>query len=339
MSHHEQPVFGLGLSGFAPGEKKELESRLASRAGRPRWRFGAFAEADAWWINGARVRLMPDGMLRIAPGLPNEKALRLDLAAVDRPVAFATPLALAEPGSHRQFDPRSPLSIEQTLLQFDAWLRQARAQFVLGARIVEAGEQFDGGVYHVSHENRLLAVIDFEQRRAAFMPRAHPVALWEARWSRRPTGAHDLPESFAPTTPAELAWMYARHSERNLLPSRYRHRTIHYRRVPRVPLRMLRDSQLQILNELATGGLTLDELEVRTAWPRQRLERDLACLYFANAITTAQRNPDSIGRLAADDPVLRVVPHQRQDAGLTTPVMLELGADTVPVLARRPQAG
>jgi hypothetical protein len=336
----EQPVFGLGILGFGPEERNSLESALGACPARPGWRICAFAEADAWCVNGARVRVMPDGNLRVAAGLPTEKALRLDLQDVDRPIAFATPLpADFEPQWH--FNLGSPASIEAVLLQFDKWLWQARAQFVLGARIVKAAERGLSGVYHVSHEARLLAVLDFEQGRAAFLPRAHPVALAESRWIRRPSGAHDLPEHFVRSTPAELVWTYARHTERDMLPARYRQRTIYYRRVPRVPLRMLRDSQLLILGELSSsGGVSLDELERRTALPRARLERDVACLYYANAITTEQRNAavagqgfkgaPSTGSMSELDPALlwdESFPPPVA-AAPTTPVMLGRRADT-----------
>lgn len=291
----EQPVFGLGMSGFGPVERKLLESSLGPRSARPGWRSCTFQEADAWWINGANVRLMPDGNLRVAAGLPSEKALRLDLPEIDRPIAFAAPLAPADFEPHWQFQPLSPASIEAVLLHFDAWLWRQRAQFVLGARIVEAIEQLRGGVYHVSLEGRLLAIVDFEQDRAAFLPRTHPESLWPARWDRRPISAHDQPESFVSTTLADLAFTYVHHTERDMLPARYRQRCIYFRRMPRVPLRRLRESQLRILCELSAHAATLDELGRRTGLARARLERDVACLYYANAITTQQHRAAPAG--------------------------------------------
>jgi hypothetical protein len=342
MASPEQPVFGLGMSGFAPDERQALESALPVRESMPGWRVCAFAEADAWWISGARTRVMPDGNLRVAAGLPTEKALRLDLSAIDRPIAFAVPLP-ADFEPHWQFNPASPSSIEAVLLQFDAWLWQARAQFVLGGCIMEAEDRLAGNVFHVSHGSRLLAVIDFQQGKAAYQPRLHPVALSEARWERRPGSANDLPGKFVQTTPAELVWTYVRHTTRDVLPTRYRHRTIYYRRVPRVPLRLLRDSQLLILYELSERGSTLDDLERRTALPRPRLEHDVASLYYANAITTDQRRaavpghgfkgvapvpsspPGSDSAPSWDE---TVAPSTPTAAGATTPVMLGPREDT-----------
>ncbi|AMO23706.1 hypothetical protein GCM10027034_36880 [Ramlibacter solisilvae] len=272
-----------------------LEACLVPRDAKPDWNICSFTEADAWWINGANVRALPDGNLRVAPGVPTEKALRLDLAEVDRPIAFATPLAPDfEP--HWRFNPLSPASIEGALLQFETWLGQRRAQFVLGAVIAGNIDRMRGGVYHVNLQGRLLAVIDLNQGKAAFFPKVHPETLWEADWNRRPAAAHALPENFVQTTPAELAWTYAQHTGRNVIPAKYRQLTIYYRRVPRVPLRLLRDSQLLILCELSAHPADLDELERRTALPRLRLERDLACLYYAGAVTTQRRNAAAPGQ-------------------------------------------
>ena len=286
---HEQPVFGVGIFGFTPAERKLLESHLGARGDRPDWRICAFSEADAWWINGENVRVLADGNLRVAAGMPSEKALRLDLPAIDRPIAFATPLA-ADFDPQLKFDPHSTASVEGLLLQFDIWLWQPRAQFALGAHVVKAIEQLRAGIFHVSHEGRLLAVVDLMQGNAAVRPRAHPEALWQAKWDRRPIGAQHAPESFVRTSLAELAWTYVQRTERDMLPARYRQGTIYYRRVPRVPLRMLRDSQLLILVELSASSATLDELERRTRLPRPRIESDLACLYYAGAITSKRSN-------------------------------------------------
>ncbi|GAB2594640.1 hypothetical protein GCM10027034_29900 [Ramlibacter solisilvae] len=330
-------MFGLGMFGFSPLDRRMLEACLIPRDARPGWNVCAFAEADAWWINGANVRVLPDGNLRVAAGVPTEKALRLDLAEVDRPIAVATPLSPDfEP--HWRFDPLSPPSIEAVLLQFETWLWQARAQFVLGAMIAENIDQMRGAVYHVSHQGHLLAVVDLSQNKAAFLPRVHPETLWEASWQRRPPAANALPASFVNTTPAVLAWTYARHTGRSLIPARYQQLTLYYRGAPRVPLRLLRDSHLLILSELSAGPASLDELERRTTLPRLRLENDLACLYYAGAITSRQRNAGNPGQDFKRETAIAQVSEfdaealwgttkpPPQDVISTAPVMLDPGA-------------
>lgn len=284
----EQPVLWLGLAGFPPDQRDSLEAALDRPPGLPSWRSCALGEADAWWVNGAKVKLMPDGNLKVAAGLPTEHSLRLDLNEVDRPVAFATPLP---PGGFEPrcvFDPISEPSIHAVLLKFEGWLRPLRAQFVLGSQIIERGERLRHGIYHVSRGGNLLAVLDFRAGRAAISPTVHPVDLWDAKWDKRPVGAGDLPESFSPITPAQLAWTYVRRTDRDMLPARYRTEVIYYRHVPQVPLRWLRDSQLLVLRELLEEPSTLADLRQLTGLSAGHIEHDLSCLYYAGAVTTTR---------------------------------------------------
>lgn len=284
----EQPALWLGMAGFSPKERAVLEDSLARSGAVPQWRAGAFTDADAWWVNGARVRPMPDGNLKVAPGLPTERTLSLDLGEVDRPVAFALPLAGDDFEPRCTFDPVSQPSIDALLAQFDHWLWLVRAQFVLGAQLVHHAAGLRRGVYHVAHAGKLLAVLDLLKGNCAIAPGAPSAHLWQAEWHKRPASALDLPESFTRCTPAQLVWTYVRRSGRDLLPDRYRTRTIHYRHVPGVPLRWLRDSQLLLLRELSAQPGTLDALRQRTGLPLATIEHDLSCLYHAYAITTTR---------------------------------------------------
>ncbi len=329
----EQPILWLGMSGFAPQQRATLEASLARPAGLPRWRTCAFVDADAWWVNGAKVRLLPDGNLKVAAGLPTERALHLDLSEVDRPVAFASPLASSDFEPRCTFDPASEPSMHAVLLQFESWLWLIRAQFVLGAQIIRSGARLRRGIFHVSRGGRLLAVLDFQRAKAAVAPHAHPVDLWEAQWDKRPTGARDLPESFVHLTPAKLAWAYVRRTDRKLLPERYREQTIYYRHVPAVPLRWLRDSQLMLLRELCGEPGTLASLRQSTGLPLDQMEHDLACLYYAGAITTTQAKAaapmagwrDSQPYSSGPDleSLLSQGSHPASQADLTAPALLE----------------
>jgi hypothetical protein len=285
----EQPILWLGMSGFSPPQRAALESSLARPSGFPRWRVCAFGDADAWWVNGTNVRVMPGGNLKVAAGLPSERALNLDLSEVDRPVAFAAPLASADFEPRCSFDPTSGPGIQAVLLQFESWLRLVRGQFVLGKQIIErGGEQLRHGVYHVSHGGNLLAVLDFYEGKVALSPSAHPVDLWEAQWHKRPIGARDMPHTFVRFTPAELAWTYLRRTDRDMLPPRYRQTKIYYRGAPRVPVKWLHDSQLLLLRELVAQPGTVDAFRQRTGLSTSLVEHDLAFLYYAGAITTTR---------------------------------------------------
>jgi len=330
----EQPILWVGMSGFSTHQRAALEAALVRGDGVPRWRTCAFGDADAWWVNGAKARLMPGGNLRVAAGLPTEQVLNLDPSAVDRPVAFALPLAANDFEPRCTFDPTSVASRHGALLQFEQWLWLARAQFVLGAQVIHRGAALHKGIFHLSHGGRLLAVLDFLHGKGAIAPLVTASDLWQAQWLRRPVGGHDLPPKFAQTTPAQLAWAYVRRSDRDLLPPRYRTEKIFYRHVPGVPMRWLRDSQLMLLRELSAEPGTVHALRQRTGLPVARIEHDLACLYYANAITTTHSKaavPAGAprGALPSSGPVLNSLlrddahAHARPRHDLTAPALLE----------------
>ena len=326
------------MSGFAPQQRPVLEASLARSPGSPSWRTCAFSDADAWWINGRNVRVMPSGNLKVAAGLPTERALNLNLSEVDRPVAFALPLASSDIEPRCTFDPASEASMHGVLAQFEGWLRLLRAEFVLGAQLIERGPSLRQGVYHVSHNGSLLAVLDFHQGQGAISPAAHPVDLWEARWDKRPVGARDMPPGFVAVTPAQLAWAYVRRTDRDLLPPRYRTETIYYHHVPRVPVRWLHDSQLMLLRELSLEPGTFDSLRQRTGFTVKHLVHDLTCLYYATAITTtrskgakasvARRDSHPASAGPGLDSLLNNDGHSYPQGDLTAPALLERRSGT-----------
>jgi hypothetical protein len=330
----EQPILWLGMSGFSPEQRSTLEAALDRPGAVPRWRACAFGDADAWWVNGSKTQIAADGNLRVTAGLPTERALKLDLAVVDRPVAFSTPLACEDFEPACTFDPQSAPTVHAALLQFESWLWLTRAEFVLGALIIRRGSDARRGVWQVSHGDRLLAVLDFQQQRAAIMPRAHPVDLWDAIWQSRPLGAHDFPETFVQATPAQLAWAYVRRTDRDMLPERYRTDTIYYRRVPGVPMRWLRDSQLLLLRELSAQPSTLALLRQLTGMSEAQVCHDLTCLYYAGAITTTRAKAAVTSAAHADvsqphtsgpelESLLRHDSHPSFQGDMTAPALLE----------------
>jgi hypothetical protein len=289
----EQPILWLGMAGFRQEERAVMARAFERPSGHPQWRACPFGEADAWWVSGERTQVGSDGHLRVAAGLPNERALKLDLAEVDRPVAFSLPLASADFEPACTFKPEAEASMLAVLLQFESWLWFVRAEFVLGALLVRRPREQRRGIWQVSRGGRLLAILDFEQGHVGVLPRVHPVDLWEAQWDHRPPSARDIPPAFARTTPAQLAWAYVRRSDWDLLPARYRTDTIYYRQAPAVPMRWLRDSQLLLMRELSAEPATLSTLRQLTGMPVSQIERDLTCLYYAGAITTTRASAGS----------------------------------------------
>jgi hypothetical protein len=324
----EQPVLWLGMAGFPPAQRKALEAAIGRAKGLCEWRICSFGDADGWWVNGAKCTVSADNRLKVAPGLPTEHTLRLELKEINRPLAFAEPLAPDNLEALCVFEPASDQSIHAALGQFEKWLLPVRTRFALGALLLQRDSEDRQGIYHLTHRGSLLAVLDFGLGMAAVSPRAHPPDLWESNWERRPSSAGQTPAGFASCTITQLAWGYVRRTDRDMLPERYRTEMIYYRHVPRVPMRWLRDSQLLLLRELSAEPGTLETLRDRTALPIDQVAHDLACLYYAGSVTTtpetAGSGGDSInsyGLWPASQSPAEQPPRPRHD--LTAPALLE----------------
>jgi hypothetical protein len=287
VSTLEQPTLGLGMVGFSPEQRTTFASLIAHpRPGLPSWRLVSFWDADAWWVNGSRVSVLPDGNLRVTAGRPQERTLTLRLEEVHRPVAFSTPLGSSDFEAVCTFDPGSESAIHRVLLQFDRWLQPMLFKAALGALIIERGTTLRGSIYHVTRQATLLAVLDFRHGHAAVLPTASPLDLIGAHWDRRPPGAHDLPESFA--LARRRNWCGPMHAtpRATCCPRATARRLIYYRHEPRVPMGWLRDSTLRVLSTLFTAPGDFRGLHERTEVPERALAEDLACLYYAGAVTT-----------------------------------------------------
>jgi len=289
----EQPVLWLGLAGFTPEQGKHLDGLLAQLPkGLATWQNGVFAEADAWLVSGEKSRLLSAKTLKILAGRPTERALQLNLSEIDRPIAFSLPLASSELDPMYTFDPRSGASLNKLLQQMEVHLRALCCQFVLGGQLIARESQLLPGIYQISHKGELLAVMDFHEWRIGISPSADPLDFELARWDRRPLAARAIPGHFLPNSLAQLRWIYAQRTKREVLPPRYRSKPVYFRRAPDVPLRWLRDSQLVLLRELSRAAGTFDVLQQRTGLSEAQLARDLASLYFAGSVTTT---PDKAG--------------------------------------------
>jgi hypothetical protein len=283
----EQPVLCLGLGGFSRAQRERVTALLDRLPqGSPTWRVGPFAEADAWLVSGEKSRLLHAGTVKILAGQPTERAMQLNLSEVDRPIAFSMPLASSDFEPACTFSLDSDTDVHQVLQQFEGWLRPLRCQFVLGGQLIERESQLQPGIYHVSHKGVLLAVMDFYEWRIGIAPGVDPVDFELARWEGRPRSGSDMPAHFQPSSLAQLRWVYAQRTARDVLPPRYRTRPVYFRRAPGVPMRWLKDSQLVLLRELSVQAADFDALRRRTGLAPAQLGRDLASLYFAGSVTT-----------------------------------------------------
>jgi hypothetical protein len=281
----ELPVLRLGLAGFAAQQVAELDAMLRRSApGRHVWQIGHFADADAWWLNGARTQKMADSTIRILPAIPTERSLQIDMGQVDRPVGFSLPMSFSPSQASYTFEPDAIPSINAILEKFEGWLQPVAAQFSLAAKIIEQESVLGAGMYHVILNSRLLAVVDMKGDIGVF-PSAGPADFDDAMWVRQPEKT-DIPDSFFRTTLSELMWQYAVRTTRDVLPRRYRTGMMYFRRPPRLPARLLSDAHMLLMRELSGAAGTFDELQHRTGMAAHVMAKALAALYLVGTITS-----------------------------------------------------
>lgn len=288
----ERPILWLGLAGFDSNERNQIDQAAQRHRGPVQWRLSAFQDADAWLVKGTKVTTADAGTIRVAPGMPTERSIKLGLQDVNRPISFSTPLPeCIEPLS--SFDLGAIETLGKTLNHVAIWLRPRRVQFELGRLILSRGSGLRHRVFHLLGDGRLLAVANFRTGRVGLAPDVEPRQIASAEWVSRPPAGGDLPTAFVQTTVSQLSWTYVRHSEENVLPTRYLGSPIYYRGAPKVPVQWISDSQLTLLRELHSEPATLMDLRVRTGMSLEQVRLDLACLFVACAITSS---PAKAGR-------------------------------------------
>jgi hypothetical protein len=296
----ELPLLRIGVAGFSL-EQQEALGRLLMTAspGGLHWEFSKFGDADALWLNGGRTQILSSTTLRVASGVPSGRSVQINLPDVDKPVVFARPLPRnLQP--ELVFDLDDPRSVGAVLGRLEAWLRPLIAQFCLASQVLEQEGALGSGVYHVSDgAGRLIAEVDLRGE-AAVLNAAAPVDFENAMWTAQPRGMV-LPETFSRTSLSMLMWQYALRTARDVLPPRYRTARLYFRRPPRLPQRVLRDSHLLLLRELALAPGTFAELQQRTGLVGAPLAHDLAALYLVGAITSNIKRASQASLRRADD--------------------------------------
>jgi hypothetical protein len=292
-----RPTLILGLIGFAREAAAAVKGVLATRdAPAVQWRIGELGEADAWWASGARVQLLGDGSLRIGPGEPGARSVRLSLAQVQRPVAFSEPVASREFEPTYTFRVDQPASMAAMLSTMESqWLAPTAARLWIAARLVEAEGALSQRIYHVVGGGRLLAVID-RTGDIGLMPGVKVEHLDRGQWLARPSSAAFIPANFQLTTISEVLWSFALRAQDDLLPAHYRSKPLYFRRPPKLDQRLLGDEHLLVMRELFLSPARFAELQQRTGLNAERLARALAALYLTGSITAnRQRVPREPG--------------------------------------------
>jgi hypothetical protein len=282
----ELPVLRLGLAGFSREEEAQLCVELAWRATEKQmvWQVGSLRDADAWCVNGSRLRRLGDGTWRIVPAHPTEHPVRINPDQVDWPVAFSMPAGPPDFDPAYRFELDSSESIQALLEQLEGWLRPVMIQFSLASHIIHENVDLNAGVYHVTVHGKLYAVVS-RRNGIGVWPIANPVHLAQAVWNRRPEAADAVPTSFVGAPLAEAMWQYATRTTRDCLPAHYRRKRLFLLRPPPLPAGLLSDRCLLLVRELSRSPGTFGELIQRTGTPGADLARQIAALYVVGSVT------------------------------------------------------
>jgi hypothetical protein len=286
----EVPVLRLGLAGYSEAQQRVASAAAAAAGdGRACWQVGAFAEADAWWLEGSRTLLQANQHLRVQPAVPSGRSVQLALSDVDRPVAFSLPIAAAGFQPAVTFELAERDAAVRVLHQFTDWLQVMVSQFALASSVVDKQPDLASGSWEVLRGSDLLAVVDLKLG-AGVMPGATPGDFAAASWCIRSHGAVAIPSSYPRASVSQVMWQYAQRTERDLLPPHYRSRPLFFRRPPRLPQRQLKDAHLLVVRELAASpGMNFDRLQHATGLGAEALSRVLSALYVVGSITSNPR--------------------------------------------------
>lgn len=315
----ELPVLRLGVAGFSAEQQQRLMTQLAGAGpARMAWEIGVFGDSDVWCINGARTQLLADGTLRVASGVTAGRSIQLNLQEVDRPLAFTLPLAPRQFEPEFTFDPTQPDSLDRLLARLETWLSPLVAQFCLASQILEHETILGACIYRVTAaDGTLLAVVNLRGD-VGVLPTALPLDFEHAMWNACSGADALIPEGFVRSSLSRLMWQYAVRTTRDVLPKRYRSNVLYFRRPPRLPQRLLRDTHLLLLRELASAPATFDELQERTGLAAELLAQELGALYLVGAITSNAKRADPLGarRHEAGDSSHNSLPHSVVPSGL-----------------------
>jgi DNA-binding transcriptional ArsR family regulator len=282
----EFPILRLGLAGYTAAEEAHLAEAIRAHPREANWQLSRLSDADAWCVNGTRVQVLPDGTLRIAPGLSTNRSIRVNLADLDGPIAFSDPPAALNPAC--TFDAASADSIRAMTDMFENALRPTVLQFHLASRLVEDKLPVNSGAFHVSVRGHLAALVSMRSG-AGVSLMISPADLRHAQWSRRPEGADDMPAKFVRIDFSQLMWQYATRTERDCLPAHYRDNRLYLRQPPRLPMQLLNDQVLLLVRELGFTPGRMGELAQRTGIGEPALSRHLGALYMVGSITADPR--------------------------------------------------
>lgn len=291
MERVDPPTLRLGLIGF--GDDEHYRRLLASQSKPIPWVPWAPVDADALWINGAHVMPGRGDLVRVPSGQINRPALSLNLAEVDRPIAFARPLAAGWTTTSPTFDPEVEDDTAAVLRAFEKDMEVLCIELALGLQIARRLHELTKPAFELTGEAGAVGVVQVNGA-IWIAPGATVEEVGKADWIGTATPELPMPTGALQTSMAHVMWVFSGRSTHDVFPKRYRQGKIYFKRMPRVDVRLLRDPHLAVISELRTMAQTFDELKLSIGMGDAQLSQVLGALYFARAITTDARRAGAV---------------------------------------------
>jgi hypothetical protein len=341
------PLLYLGLIGFDAQEREAVHAYLTANAqqarrdgadddalNHPIWEIVDYSQADALLICGRAVIQAEDNTLYFHQGTDMDAHLTQEAIDGDATVRISQPMAvnleelrmpcaitqrqqLMDDGvmlaaTYQAVDLQDGRSILAALQRFEAVLRPLRSMYALAGALIERRSELDvQHTYHLEDNGTLHMILDVPQRRLFMRSTVRPVDIQIAAWSQRPKSANYAPPDFIECTFEEVAWVFALHSPRVNLPSRYGRKAIYIRRMPRVRPSMFYERHTPLFELLHLKPSSLSELMQQPEIDSRFIERDLFALYICRAITTTPIKgvPSTLPPSSDFEVAARIYPH------------------------------
>lgn len=273
----DRPELRLRLLGYRTDEASAIAEAVATLDARwrPAWVVTQDEQADAYLLCCAAV------FERIKVWAHPQPIAVLDVATVRN--------AVVDSDVEGQLDPAALCdALIAKLLRLEIALRAQLSAYRMGAAIYmrHALGESSGGLWHLTHGNKLVAVVDFTRRLVAFDAKATSNELSQTHWLSRPLTA-EPPLSFHSMRMTDAMWCFTRYCPEDLMTARYHSSTIWLKRLPSIAVSQITPQALQVIDLLKRrGAMSYGDLSSASGLHGRDLGNTLAGLFFTGALRT-----------------------------------------------------
>ncbi len=178
------------------------------------------------------------------------------------------------------------------LLRLEMGMRTNLSAYRIGAAIFARHAQggTNQGLWHLQCGNKLVAIVDFLRRRAAFDRQATSDELSQVQWIKRPDTALP-PLVFHQMAIVEAMWNLSRYCPEDLMTARYENSSIWLKRLPSIAVTQISSSTMQLVALLMHNGpMTYEAISMASGLSGRMLGNTLAGLFFTGALRTNTPN-------------------------------------------------